>query len=256
MFGKKGGQELSRRYETFVDQHRRFYGANVDITTGDPCEVIVAKGWIAPIEPVWARRLFMPPMDDTSIVTMVDRAHRAEKGYQIFIDYAKWLEKWDDRAQDFQKKMVDYARGIASKGDTTIAELLANPTVALLREVGRGPMPPREFIEAMAANNKWALGQSNAIPKKALALLDTLKPLIVAGGRRGGPVGQVDPFEDEDDNDSAPITLANVAADPFEDDLDELEEQFDPQATGGTRVAVKTNKPTAGKAKAKTKKED
>lgn len=256
MFGKKGGQELNRRYETFVDQHRRFYGANVDLTTGDPCEVIVAQGWIAPIEPEWARRLFMPPMDDTSIVTMVPRHLRAAKGYQIEIDYAKWLEKWDDRAQDFQKKMLDYSRGMAAKGGVSHLELMAHPTPALLREVGSGPMPPRAFIEAMAANNKWALGQSNAIPKKAAELLETLRPLVVAGGRKGGPVGQVDPFEDDDETTDEPITMAHIANDPFAEEHLDLEEQFDPHATGGQRVAVKPTKSVGGKVKGKTKKEE
>ncbi len=261
MTQKVKSQADKRRYETFRDQHGRFWGANIEIETGDPCEVLSPQGWTAPSEPSWAKGLFMPPED---VVKMVPRAERAKKGYQVFVNYSLWLEKWDTRDIDYHKKMADYARGMNKTGAVNIAGLLKNPTPDLLRQVGQPPFPPREFIQAMSANNKWVLGQSTAIPNspKLHALLELIRPQITLKRERA-QLG-VDPFEDGTEDEGELVGALSVAADPFAevvaDHAADLEEQYDHTASGGKRVAVKppVKAVTAagGKAKSKAGKEE
>lgn len=237
-------QHENRRYETFRDKFGRFYGANVELSTGDPCEVLMPQGWRTPT-PVWAKPLLLPPLDDREICRMVPRHLRAQKGYELEIDFARWLMKWDAANERHLKKIADYARGMAAKGGQSIAQLVENPTPELLFQVGPGPMPPREFIVAMAAGNQWALMRSDRVPAKAQAILDRIKPVVMK--RTEATRLDIDPFaEDSDELEAQRAHLAgqleDAVRDPLEDDeddrLEELEEQYDPKETGGRRVPV------------------
>ena len=230
------GQEKKRRYEEFRDKHGRIYGANVEIKTGDPCEVLRAVGWKAPMAPDWASGLLMPPMDDFEIVHMVPVRLRARAGFQVEINYVRWLQKWDDAFEAYQKKLHDFAKGMA-KGTATLVELVNNPPPELLRIIGRGPLGiPRVFIEAAAAGNPWALGLSDKIPSKAEAILAELKP-VVTGKRKPHIIG-VDPFADDDEDVKLPDAVVDAAIDPFGVE----EEHADPHATGGKTEPVRANK--------------
>lgn len=255
-------QADNRLYETFRDQHGRFWGANIEISTGDPCDVLKPQ-FLAPIQPEWAKGIFTPPED---VVGMVPRAQRARLGYSVAIDYVKWLEKHEARQLDYDKKIADFARGMNKEMTSAeVGALIANPTQDLLRHVGRPPFPPREFILAMAANNKWALGQFNGVPPKAVTLLESLRPILAAAKARGAADLGLDPFEDEDggqrENDDDEIATPKFV-DPLGnlDDVasggaGDLEEQFDGSALGnqsGRPIPVapkggkKDSKPKAG----------
>lgn len=254
-------QADKRIYETFRDQHGRFWGANIEIKTGDPCEVLKPQ-FTSPIEPAWAKGIFIPPED---VVEMVPRNERAKRGYSVSINYRKWLEKWDLRQIDYEKKLFDFARGMNKNASPdVIAQIVANPTQDLARHVGRPPFPPREFIVAMAANNKWALGQFNGIPAKALPILNAIQPILAAAKDRIGKLGE-DPFADDEDELDLTGESENGApavVDPLGDfnevvagvAEEQLERQFDPSASGnqqGRPVPVGVG---AGKAKPSTKK--
>lgn len=230
------GQEKQRRYEEFRDQHGRIYSANVDIKSGMPCEVLRPLGWKAPMAPDWYAGKLIPPTDDYEIVRMVPVRERARRGYQIEIDYRRWLQKWDDAHSALQRKIHDFAQGM-TKSSGIMLELIANPPAELLRLVGRGPLNiPRLFIEAAAAGNPWALGESEKIPAKAEALLAELKP-VVSGQRKGLIVG-FDPLAEEGEDEGPSEALQDALIDPFGD----VEEQADPGATGGKIEPVRASK--------------
>lgn len=242
MFAQVKGQEEQRRPEMFVDRFGREYFANVELKTGDPCEVLQAR-FRAPITPEWARKMLLPPVDDHDIVKMVPRLQRAKKGYQVEIDFDRWLMKWDAANETRQRKLYDGAKAMAKGRDAH--EIAKDPPAILLAELGPPPMPPRVFIEAMKAGNAWALGKSDKIPAKAVALLEEIETWFVK--RRvqlGNAVG--DPLADDDEtlgfaNEAGFGAVTDVDLDPF----GEIEEQEDPKAIGGK--VIKPAKPRAKK---------
>lgn len=253
-FGKIKGQEENRRYEEFADKHGRLYGANVEITTGDPCEVLKPCGWTAPLLP-WAKGFLIPP-EDPQILKMVPRRERARRGYSIEIDYKVWLEKWDASMERWQKRLRDYALAMTKgQSQVTAFELMQNPTNELLVEVGPKPFPPREFIVAAAAGNRWALGLAEEIPLKARPILDAIAPAFALRARRPVSDNFEDPFAEDGaeyvDDDEDELEPDLKLADPLSEEVEDLEDQFDPEATGGKRVPVGAG---AGKSKPPTTK--
>lgn len=228
MFAQVKGQEEQRRPEMFVDRHGREYFANVELKTGDPCEVLQPR-FRSPIAPEWARKMLLPPVDDHEVVKMVPRLQRAKKGYQVEIDYDRWLAKWDRANEGRQRKLYEGAKAMAKGRDAH--EIATNPPAILLAELGPPPMPPRTFIEAMKAGNKWALGLDAVIPQKALALLSEIQTWIVTPTKKiGNAIG--DPLADDDETQNLAEDAGFEAVteiDPF----GEVEEQHDPKATGG-----------------------
>lgn len=240
------GQENQRYTEIFVDEWGREYLANCEMKTGDPIDLKVYN-WTAPLEPAWARGLFLPPLDDHDVVTMVPRVQRNKKGFQILIDHRAWVAKRDNQEAQWKERITTLARE-SFKGADLMKVMDGDYPIELLNYAGPPPFPPREFILAMAAGNEWALGLSPIIPERALAVLERIKPHVEAQrliGSRGGVI--LDPFAsdtpvgafDEDDDEPKPF-----AEDPFGpggaslDKLEDLEDQYDPQATGGKRVPV------------------
>jgi hypothetical protein len=227
------GQETKRRYEEFRDQHGRIWRANIEIKTGDPCENLQPSGWTAPIGPDWFVGKMIPPED---VVKMVPARMRARRGYQVQIDYDLWMQKVEERRVDYQTKIAQIAEGM-TKGSGRTLELIENPSKELLKFVGPAPFPPLLFIQAAAAGNAWMLGDADLVPAKAQALLDELKPMIT--GQRKALDLNIDPFADElEEEEEEAYAGAAAAIDPFGD----LEEQFDPEATGGKRVPPRKSK--------------
>lgn len=213
--GQVKGQQDKRRGEFFVDQHGREYFANIEIETGDPCEALRPYQWTAPASPDWARGLLLPPVDDRDVVRMVPQRSRARLKYQVFIDYAAWLQKWDAAYEAWQQKLHDFAKGMT--GGINLIDAVNNPPPVLRMEVGAPPSPPRAMIEAAAAGDAWSLGLSVAVPRKAQAMLDELKPSIDA--RRTGLSG-VNPFAEDsgpvaEDEDELPDFVRNAAEQSF-----------------------------------------
>ena len=191
------GQEARRFTDFFTDNHGRQYIGNCEIGLGTPPTTdpidLVPRGWTAPIEPAWAKGLFVPPLDDRDVVKVLNRQDRAKAGYQIHIDYPAWLQKLDRQNEWFKERVAEIAKNMS--GGVNTLQLLKDPTPELLRYVGNPPFPPRELVEAMAAGNKWALGLSSEIPPKALAVLEKIKPAVIASRQ---PVAETpdDPFAD------------------------------------------------------------
>lgn len=247
---KDKGQHNQRYPDIFLDQHGREYYVNCEKATHDPVSIGIGD-WKAPIEPAWARNLFLPPVDDTEVVKVVPYLERNRRKYQIHIDYERWVQKTDEVYERRQASMVAVANEQFKGVDLMGVMDGTNIPPALLKYVGAEPMPPREIILAMAAGNKWALGQSKDIPEKAVAVLNRIRPQLALRLSRATDSGSGDPFaadgvlvEDEDDEGAQPVVI-----DPFGpggaaplDAYGDIEEQYDPQATGGKRVPPKRRK--------------
>lgn len=186
------GQENQRQSDVWVDQYRREYYVNLEIATGDPID-LRPLGWTAPLEPAWARGLLLPPVDDHQVVTLVPRAERSRKGYQIHVDHAAWLGKLYASRQAYTQRLHQIAQNMS--GGVNVLEIIQNPPPSLREFVGEPPFPPVEFVQAMLAGNEWALGLSDAVPAKALALLEAIKPVVLSA--RAIVAELVDPLEDE-----------------------------------------------------------
>lgn len=235
------GQENRRFTDFFFDQHRREYIVNCEIGMGTPPTTdpidMVPRSWTAPIEPTWARGMFVPPLDDHDIVRVLTRKERAERGHHILIDYTAWLQKLDRLTEQYRQRVAEIAQNMS--GGVNTLQLLENPTPELQRYVGPPPFPPRQLVEAMAAGNPWALGLSADVPPKALAVLEKIKPIVLAqrvviredeiadpfsegGILHAAPdhnplddVNEDDPFADLDGLDSEPaLAGAGTAASP------------------------------------------
>lgn len=236
MFGQVKGQEDSRRPETFRDKHGREYFANVEKSTGMPCEVLQCR-FKAPVNPDWARKMLLPPVDDHDVVKMVSPLMRARKGYDVEIDYDAWLAKHDKRADAWQQKLYEGAKSMAKGKDAH--QIATDPPPVLMSELGAPPLPPRVFIEAMKAGNKWALGLDENVPKKAAALLQEVETWVVK--RRRVQLGNAiaDPLADDEETENVVNEAGfDATVDPFGD----IEEVVDPKATGGKKVPVKRKK--------------
>jgi hypothetical protein len=269
IFGNIRGQEQEREYMEYRDKVGRLFHTQIERKTGDPCQVLRALDWTAPLNPDWLKGELLPPLDDIEIVRMVPKAARARLGYQVEIHYERWLAKWDEAMEAWEKKLQDFARGL-SKQENPLS-LINNPTPELLKIMGPKPWPPRPFIEAAAAGNEWALGLSDVVPRKAQPILEMLKPMLIrtAAERRTSTI--LDPFAedfDTDDDDLPPSLRQRPRVhDPLGDDDEDqgslasfatgqaLEEQFNPENVGGGKVT----KPAAvagGKKTTKAKPDD
>lgn len=255
---RKKGQENQRYTEIMVDQFRREYVANCDKETGDPID-LTPYNWKAPISPEWLRGMLTPPIDDHDVMKIVPRSERNRKGYQIFIDHESWIAKNHALMEHWRTRFEEIAR-TGFKGQQLL-DVLKDPPVELLRYMGAPPFPPVEFIQAMAAGNEWALGLSEVIPPKAMALIDSIKPAVISirgVAPRSSATIVADPFSDgfvevdEDDDERAPIpeldpfAAGGASLDPeFERRLD-IEDQFDPHNEGGKRIPPRRGKQKVG----------
>lgn len=238
MFGSKvKGQEEGRRVEYFIDQHGREYVANVEISTGHPCESLRPM-FLAPLGPDWFTGMLVPPQ---KYLTMVGARDRARRGHNVEINYVQWLQDIDTRTDEFEQKLHDFVRA-ATQGAGNVVEAAKNPPPIIRDLIGAPPFPPRKLVEACAAGNKWALGLSGTVPAKAQEVLDEIRPFVVRAARKIGALPTVDPLA-EDGDDEGDEFVSDLAAqqlqDPLDEALDDLEEQFDPDAKGGKREPVR-----------------
>ena len=210
MFAGVKGQEEQRRVETFLDQHGREYVANVEIKTGDPCEVLRPIGWNAPQAPSWFAGQLMPP---ECYLKLVPRMLRARKGYQIEIDYTRWLTDLDTRDEEYRQKKYDLVRGMAGGAD--VSALAENPPPVIRDLLGVAPFPPRVLVEAMRAGNKWALGLSETVPAKVTVLLSSLEPAVKRVSRAQDEA-IIDPLADDEAEQEERREAVAAFVDPLE----------------------------------------
>lgn len=147
------------RLQRWTDQHGRKWLSTVDLKDPsaspasplEPCGATVnAKPWKAPL---------VPPAKYLS-------ENRAEYG-TLLIDYDRWLADERQYQADWSASADMYARGMAQGDDSLYARLIANPTPALLRELGPRPVGEK-YVLACMAGDPWALGLSATVPAWAV----------------------------------------------------------------------------------------
>ena len=207
---KAKGQDEKRHADIFIDLRGREYFANIEKETGDPID-LVPHLWTAPTAPHWARGLFVPPIGDPEVVKVVPRMDRNRKRYQIEIDYVRWEQKVTARNE---QRMEQLRTIVQNMPNVNVVEVLENPPKTLIEYVGPEAFPPVEIIRAMRAGNLWALGGADEVPEKAAAMLERIRPQVLAAKL-------VRVSEDEDVADP-------FAVDPKYERLLDIEDQHDP----------------------------
>jgi hypothetical protein len=199
-------QADQRRHTTFRDQHGRKYSAVTEKETGDPV------GAISPVD--WAAPLLVPQK--------YLKAVPGEAGV-LAIDYDEWIVDCVDAKQRYDDTARNYA--VAMYGEQAAA-VIENPTPELTQLVGPAPFPV-ELVQAAKAGNRWILGFADKVPGWVTSAFQ--KALEPADRRaRAIATGTITDFYDEPDDDEV---LAGTPG-------SRLDDQFDPDATGGKRVPV------------------
>lgn len=222
-------QVTTRSSGRWVDAHGRQWWSVVERATGAPASPIRPSGWLAPEAPFWARGRLVP--DQKYITIETNGAHDR----LILINYAEWLSDWDiadaERADLIRQLIAESKVDLA-----TLEKYYTDPPKHVLDAVGPGPAKrwPREFIEAASEGNAWALGLTDKIPSWAHVILDRWERLQDMTQRhvaaRAVEATAVKRYPDAEDEEA-----------PLEQLLD-IEEAVDPDATGGKPVPVPSRK--------------
>ena len=206
----------------FKDQYGREYDVEVDVKT---------KSWVA--APIL--RDARPPVDlpQNMLEPVVDKKGRVLFG-QIYANYPKYRRAVLERRNEWLDTVAFVAKQMYPNN---YGEMIANPTRALLLEVGPGPVA-LELLEAAEAGHPWALGKrredGSFHPRPKWATQDMLDGVAVLKRSTGFREGVGD------------SSLTFDAAKYFEDDeLDarlDVEEATDPTAVGGKTVKIPQKK--------------
>lgn len=226
-------QNDQRRYATFKDQHGRKWGAVVEKETGDPVGGIMPQ-----FEAPW-----MPPPHIVRVVpgeTGVVEIHYDELVREIREAHGHFL----DQARNIAVLM--YGEGAAQALETMPREL---------RHMVGDPPAPVEPVQAAKAGNKYVLGFSTQMPawaekffgKEARIARQELEPDF--------PDAEDEVTEETLGNAIEGNVIEGNIIDDFEatNPLEGLNDEFDPDAVGGTRVPVGAGKRGA---KRRTARED
>ncbi len=185
---KDKGQAANRRWQIWRDQHGRRWGSTVDKRDDSQAPASPPTpegGWLAPYMP-GPEYLTMPvgPQEQYGL---------------LLVNYEKWLADVEQSWTDRQARTDGLARAYAQSDDFLYAQLLANPSAAMLAALGPAPLHPH-YVKACAAGDAWALG---------------LSPEQPAWAKKHWPDGVVDPrrvtktvdlsFLDAEDEPPAPI---------------------------------------------------
>lgn len=206
-------QPDQRREDYFQDQHGRFWYATVEVKTGDPVGGLYpVDGWQAPTGPSWCRGRFRP--DSKYLVIRRERGKPAT----LFVDYDQWEEDWRVGLSEWQASIRDLAATSAGTGGLAV-EWLKKPPKEILALVGHGPQRkiPLAMIRAMKQGNRWALGLTDTVPPWAEPILKAWEVI-----QKTTPADVLNIPEEFPD-----------APDPVAEDRLDVEEDEDPEATGG-----------------------
>lgn len=142
---------------------------------GDPESALAPYGWTAPLSPVWARGLLLPPPEYVKVRRIVGRQVKVD----ILID--KWIELMESRQAEYE----EFQHGVAAalSGGINVPNLLDNPPPRIEKEFGPGPFPGIEFVQMVADGDLWATGRTEVIPAWAVSLLPRLRKIARAGKR-------------------------------------------------------------------------
>lgn len=223
-------QAKQRTNAFFFDQHGRRYWAAVELKTGDPVGGIYADQWTAPMSPAWCAGRLVPDAKYMKIVRGRGQPH-------IEIQYEEWLRDWD-AADRMRKSVLDELISRSPVDIATMQEYRKNPPPEIMKTIGAGPIErrPREFIAAAMKGNRWALGLSDKMPDWAKPVMAQWE-LVQPQGQSYNPA-EMGEYPDADDDE------------PEEERFIDIEEEHDPEATGGKRVPVKGKPKSKAPAKA------
>lgn len=198
----------------YRDQHGRRYGTKVDKDTGDPAAPLTPMDFRAPFPALYPPAKYMTfPPDEAGL---------------LLIDYDRWLVDVSDAWRGYEQELLFWARKEFAGGAMRAIEE-GNPR---LRELAGPPPASVEFVKAMKAGNKWALGIAKpdgtryAMPPWAEDLVDTLRVHETYEGT--GVSLAVDPsaYPDVEDDDAYAVAQRYAAASQYAD----VEEASDPGA--------------------------
>lgn len=151
------------RGATFRDQHGRKWSTQIDKDTGVPTVPLTPTDWRAPFP-----ALFAP----AHVMTFPT----GELGLMV-IDYDRWITSNVDAWRAYQDERLFWARKEYGAAAMQVLEDGGSPK---LRELAGPPPASTEFLKAMKAGNKWALGirrddgTAYPVPAWAQPYLETL----------------------------------------------------------------------------------
>jgi len=214
---KVKGQEDWRRPATLRDQHDRPWATQINKETMHPCIAMTPAGWRSPLAALTpAQKYLTVPQHEFG---------------KVFVDYDQWIIDWSDAAREYQNHLLQVARKeFGAAAMQRIEE--RDPKLRLL--AGPGPAAV-DFVRAMKAGNKWALGIPRAdgtpypMPAWAASIVDTLKPIETYDGsdiELDAGIDQFPDVEDETAEDAQAIAARYADAESYSD----IEEDADPLA--------------------------
>ncbi len=178
-------------YMLVTDQHGRSWEGEFDLRT---------LTWIGPLH----LREASPPVDiPLKYVEPVKGKNGRNVAGRVVVREERWLKDTLERLVEWKGDMVKRAKAMYP---SNYGEMLKQPTRDLLSEVGPGPIDP-EFIRAMIAGNKWALGLTDRRPSWVTDdMLEGAAALKRAFGWREqvGDTGTIDPSMYPDAEDEEP----------------------------------------------------
>lgn len=135
-------------YMLVTDQHGRSWEGEFDLRT---------LTWIGPLH----LREAAPPVDiPLKYVEPVKGKNGRNVAGRVVVRYERWLKDTMERVVEWRQDMTKRAKAMYP---SNYGDMLKAPSRDLLMEVGPGPIDP-EFIRAMIAGNKWALGLTDRRP--------------------------------------------------------------------------------------------
>lgn len=146
------------------DQHGRWWSTQLDQATLHPATPLTPDGWAAPFA------MLYPP---AKYLTVPKGAFG-----QLRVDYERWLIDAADADKEYRQWLLQVAR--TQFGAAALQKIQEGD--ADLRRLAGPPPASIEFIKAMKAGNKWALGiprfdgSAYPMPPWAAAIVDTLVP--------------------------------------------------------------------------------
>ena len=198
----------------FRDQHGRPYSTQVDKETGDPAAPLTPTNWRAPFPALYPAPKYQTfPRDSMGMMV---------------IDYDRWLIDVSDAWKEYSQELQFWAR--KEYGGAAMRALEeGNPR---LRELAGPPPASVEFVRAMRAGNKWALGilkpdgSRYPMPPWAADIVDTLFVHESFDGTGVDLAADANAYPDVEDEDALAVAQRYAAASQYAD----LEEDTDPNA--------------------------
>lgn len=219
-------QQDTMRTMEYTDQHGRTFVAVASNKTLEPCGPLTPVGWHAPLP------MMVPP---TKYFTF----HPARVGRTV-IDYDRWITDIANAEREYGVWVLQVAK---REFGAAALQKIESRDHGLQMLCGPSPQSS-EFVKAMKAGNKWALGiarmDGTAYPRPAWAD-PHVDGWIHESTYDGGEVDvRADPTAYPDVDDDAEDIVARVAgADRYAD----LEDDADPSALAGFQPLAKKRRP-------------